>query len=64
MAARTILFYRCPDGTVAFDAVIVGGSIYRLDQIGMCPLCGMPVAEHVSFTLNVHAQESIDEEAA
>jgi hypothetical protein len=61
---RTFRFYRCPDGTVAFDVAITGGAIYRLDHVGMCPLCGTPVAEHESFALRAHGEESFEEEAA
>jgi hypothetical protein len=64
MRERSFHFYRCPDGVVAFDVVICGGTIYRLDQIGMCPLCGTPVAEHESFTLDASVHDRLDEDAA
>jgi hypothetical protein len=64
LSDRRFLFFRCPDGTVAFDVVISGGTIYRLDSIGMCPLCGAPVAEHESFTLSARAPDVGDERDA
>jgi hypothetical protein len=61
---RAYSFFRCPNGTVAFDAVFAGGAMYQLDQHGMCPLCGTPVAEHESFTLRARPTAFPGEEAA
>ena len=55
MIIREIHFYRCPGKTIAFETVISNGTMYQLDQHGMCPLCGTPVAEHESFTLRARA---------
>jgi hypothetical protein len=64
MTERVFLFYRCPDGTVAFDAVISGGTLYALDGLGMCPLCRTPVAEHKRFTLRARRDDGPGRQAA
>ena len=64
MADRTFQFFRCPNGTVAFDAVFSGGAMYQLAQHGVCPLCGTPVAEHDTFTLRTKHPGAADENAA
>jgi hypothetical protein len=63
-ADRSFQFFRCPNGTVAFDSVFAGGSVYQLDRHGMCPLCGTPVAEHDCFTLRAKRDEPAGENAA
>jgi hypothetical protein len=63
-AGRKIVFYRCPSGTVAFDSVFAGGTVYQLERHGMCPLCKTPVAEHDAFTLRATREEPPAEDAA
>ena len=58
------LFYRCPDRTVGFDAVVAGGAVYQLDGLGMCPLCDTPVAEHETFTLRAQRNDETGQQAA
>jgi hypothetical protein len=64
MSERAFTFYRCPDGTVAYDAVICDNAVYRLDEVGICPLCQTPVAEHEVFTLRATSPETRWDEAA
>ena len=60
---RAYCFFRCPNGTW-HSTPCSRGCMYQLDQHGMCPLCGTPVAEHESFTLRARPTALPGEEAA